>query len=420
MTDTTLAEKSKNTSTTDPVVDAKAVEALVTARVGLLLRAPFFGNLATRLQLVNADDWCPTAATDGRKFYYNSKFVTSLPLRQLEFLFGHEVLHCVYDHVGRRAERDPKIFNIAADYCVNSDLLDQNIGDRIVSVPILYSPKYRGWSAEEVYDDLLENADQQEIAELLDQLLDEHLDGDGDGDGDGDSKDGKGKRPTMSEEERRAVRDEIKEAMLNAAKSAEAGQLPAGVRRLIKDLTRPVINWRDLIDQQIQSTVKNDFTWTRPSRKGWHTDAIMPGSIPGTQIDVCVAVDTSGSIGEQDIKDFLGEIQGIMQQYDEYKIRVWSFDTEVYNEQEFTSDNMQDITEYHPEGGGGTDFDANWTYMKEHGIEPKKFIMFTDGYPWNSWGDANYCDTVFVIKGNPTAEPPFGIWAHYEEEVAKR
>jgi predicted metal-dependent peptidase len=108
-----------------------------------------------------------------------------------------------------------------------------------------------------------------------------------------------------------------------------------------------------------------------------------------------------------------------MEQYTEYNIRIWSFDTEVYNEQLFTSDNMREITEYEPQGGGGTDYMVNWTYMKEQGIEPKKFIMFTDGYPWDSWGDEHYCDTVFIIKGNENAEPPFGIWAHYEKEVIK-
>jgi predicted metal-dependent peptidase len=72
-------------------------------------------------------------------------------------------------------------------------------------------------------------------------------------------------------------------------------------------------------------------------------------------------------------------------------------------------------------GGGGTDFEANFTYMKENCIEPKKFIMFTDGYPCGSWGDENYCDTVFIIKGNEQAEPPFGVWAIYEKakELAK-
>ena len=96
---TTITDKAKQKTQTNPQVDASARDKLVTARIGLLLRAPFFGNLATRLQLVNADDWCPTAATDGRRFFYNSEFIHKMPLKQVEFLFGHEVLHVVYDHI---------------------------------------------------------------------------------------------------------------------------------------------------------------------------------------------------------------------------------------------------------------------------------------------------------------------------------
>ena len=94
---------------TDSKVDRDARDRLTVARVGLLLRASFFGNLATRLKLTNADEWCGTAATDGRNFYYNSRFVMMLKPRELEFLFGHEVLHCVYDHFGRRGDRDPQL-----------------------------------------------------------------------------------------------------------------------------------------------------------------------------------------------------------------------------------------------------------------------------------------------------------------------
>ena len=46
---------------------------------------------------------------------------------------------------------------------------------------------------------------------------------------------------------------------------------------------------------------------------------------------------------------------------------------------------------------------CNWNYMKDNGIEPKRFIMFTDGMPWDTWGDPDYCDTVFVIH-SPTSE----------------
>ena len=67
-------------------------------------------------------------------------------------------------------------------------------------------------------------------------------------------------------------------------------------------------------------------------------------------------------------------------------------------------------------GGGGTDFDCVFNYLKAEAIDPKRLVMFTDGYPWDSWGDANYCDTVFIIHGDKNPNPPFGTWALYEDE----
>ena len=412
----TLAEKSKVVTVTDPKIDASAKEKLVTARIGLLLRAPFFGNLATRMNLINADEWCPTAATDGRRFYYNSEFVNNLPLKQLEFLVGHEVLHAVYDHMGRRGNRDPKLWNIADDYCVNWDLVEQRVGDKI---PVaLYDSKYKGMSAEEVYDDLYENADKINVDELMKRLLDEHMDGtgeDGEGDEDGD-KPGNG-RPKLSEAEKKEIRDEIKEAVLAAANASGAGNLPGGVKRMIKDLIEPVMDWRELLQQQIESTVKSDFTWARPSRRSWHMDAVMPGMKPGEQIDVVIGIDTSGSITDKDLKVFLSEIKGIMEAYDEYKITVMGWDTEVHNVGVFNSDNLEDIGSFEPGGGGGTDPHCVWNWLQENDIEPKKLIMFTDFcfFGWSPNEVEQYCDTVWIIKGNKQAEPEFGVYAHYED-----
>lgn len=402
---------------TDPTIDRNVQEKLITARIGLLLKAPFFGNLATRLILKNADEWLPTAATDGRYFYYNSEFVNKLNIRQTEFLFGHETLHNVYDHMGRRGDRDPQLFNVAADYCVNADLIDQRIGEKITVVPILYDTKYKGMSAEEVYEKLYENAEKIDINKLIDQMLDEHLDGDGD-DEDGEGKDGKegGKgRPKYTEAEKKAMRDEFKEAVLSAAQTCGASNLPAGVKRLLSDMTEPKMNWRELLQQQIESTIKADYTWLKPSRRAWHLDAILPGQNNAQMIDICISVDLSGSISDKQCKDFFSEIHGIMQMYEAFKITVWTFDTEVYNPAVFTQDNMDEILTYQPQGGGGTTFEANWEFMKENDIEPKKFIMFTDGYPCGSWGDPDYCDTVFIIHGTTSIQPPFGTWAYYDE-----
>jgi predicted metal-dependent peptidase len=387
--------------------------------VGLLLKASFFGNLATRLKLVNADEWCPTAATDGRHFYYNSRFIKMLRPREIEFLFGHEVLHCVYDHFGRRGDRDPQLWNIANDYCVNADLIKHKVGEKITSVPCLHDPKYDGLSSEEVYDKLYEKADKIDIGKLLDQMIDEHLDGEGDSEGDGDGDDeGKGKgRPRLTAEERQAIKDEIKEAMLAAAATVDgAGNLPAGVKRLIQDLTEPKMDWRELLRMQLESTIKSDFTWMRASRKGWHMDAVMPGMKLDPMIDIAVALDASGSISEKMLKDFLSEIQGIMESFPAYRIHVVTFDTEAYNPVQYDSDNLDDICDYEVKGGGGTDFDCVYNYLKEHEIEPKRLVMFTDGYPFGSWGDENYTDTVFILHGTTTIEPPWGQFAYYDEK----
>jgi len=405
----------------DPKLDREVREKLITARVGLLLRASFFGNLATRLKLVNADEWCSTAATDGRHFYYNSRFIDMLKPKEIEFLFGHEVLHCVYDHFGRRGDRDPMLFNVANDYAVNADLKKHRVGEFITSVPCLYDSKYEGMSSEEIYDDLYENAEKINMSDLIDKLLDDHLDGEGDSDSDddGDEKDGRGKKPKLSAEERQKIKDEIKEAVLSAAAASDgAGNLPAGVKRLIQDMTAPKMNWRELLRMQLESTIKSDFTWMRASRRGWHMDAVMPGMKNDELIDIAIGIDASGSIDERMLRDFLAETQGIMDQFQSYKIHIFTFDTRVYNPAQYNSDNLDSICDYEVKGGGGTDFDAIYNYLKEEQIEPKRLVVFTDGYPFGSWGDENYADTVWIIHGNTTVVPPWGQYAYYEKETA--
>jgi predicted metal-dependent peptidase len=400
---------------TDSKVDYQARERLVTARIGLLLRHSFFGNLATRMQLINADEWCSTAATDGQKFYYNSRFIMMLKPKEVEFLVGHEVLHVVYDHMGRRDNRDPEIWNIADDYAVNADLKRHKVGQFITSVPCLYEQKYDGKAAEVIYDDLMKNVQKISIEDLLDQMIDDHMDGEGDGEGDNQGE-GKGKRPSMSPEERERVRQEVKQAIINAASSAEAGQLPLGVERLIRQHTNPVMPWRELIQTNLTSAIRTDYSWMRPSRRGWHMDAIMPGMTPGEEIDVVVAIDMSGSISNKQAQQFLGEISGMMDAFDGYKIHVFCFDTEIYNPQDFNSENMDTIDTYEPMGGGGTDFDCIFTYLKDIGNVPKRLICFTDGYPCGSWGDADYCDTTWIIHGDKNPNPPFGTYAIYDEK----
>ena len=396
---------------------SKIIDKLITARVGLLLRHPFFGNMATRMKLIEASDWCHTLATDGRNFYYNLGFVNKLTPKECEFGFAHEVLHNVFDHMGRRDERDPQLSNIAADYAANQILKDERIGVVPHFIQIFQDDKYRGWSFEQIYQDLYDNAEKIDIS-ALGELLDDHMEGEGEGEGEGGDNDkegeGKGKRPTLTAEEKKQIRDEIKEAMVAAAQNAGASKLPAALARMIQEFTEPKMDWRQLLRMNIQSILKSNFSFTRPNRKSQQSGAILPGMLNEETIDVAIGVDMSGSISNKQANEFISEVKGIMDEYVDFNLELWCFDTEVYNYAKFNRDNADEIMTYEVKGGGGTDFDANWTFMKENDITPKRFIMFTDGYPYNSWGDEDYCETLFVIHGNETIIAPFGQTAYYK------
>ena len=401
----------------DPIIDK-----LTTARVGLLLKTPFFGNMATRMKLIDASDWCPTAATNGRDFYYNRDFIEKLSTKKLEFLFAHEIGHCVFDHFGRAGSRDRRMCNIAQDFAINQILVDERIGEKITEVDICLDSKYRGLAWEEIYDMLEEERQQmpemsmEEFLDKLGDLLDEHINEDSSGPG--NEKEGKNGRPTLTKEEAQKIKDEIKESMIQAAAAAGAGKVPGQIQRLIKDLTEPKMDWREVLQMNIQSIIRNDYSFQRPNRKSQHSGAILPGMRNDETIDVAIGIDMSGSIGDEDAKIFLSEVKGIMDQYQDYKIDIWCFDTEIYNHQTFDADSGEDFLNYEPMGGGGTEFMVNWEYMKDNDIVPKKFIMFTDGYPWSSWGDEDYCDTLFIVKGSDN-EAPFGQTVKYDEKTAK-
>ncbi len=428
---TSTAKKKKNTDKLakligpmDRAQDNMARDRLVTARVALLMWHSFFGNLATRLKLVNADEWLATAATDGRNFYYNSRFINMLQPREVEFLFGHEVLHLVYDHLDRRYDRQPEIWNVACDYAVNADLRNHKVGQFITTVPCLYETKYEKKSADEIYDDLMKDAKSISMDDLIDQLLDDHMDGDdGDDGGDGDKEgegNGKGGRPSkMTQEERDKLRQEIKENVMAAAKAAQsAGHgLPENVKRMVQDLTEPKMPWRELIQTILTSTIKTDYSFMRPSRRGWHVDAVLPSQTPGEEIDITIAIDTSGSIGNDELKVFLSEIQGIMDSFSGYKIHVFCFDTGVHCPANYNSENLDSIADYQPGGGGGTDFDCIFEYLKQEAIVPNRLIVFTDMMPFGSWGIPDFCDTTWIGYGAyaKTVTPPFGTWACFDE-----
>jgi len=178
----------------------EVLDKVIVARVGLLLRHPFFGNMATRLKIEACDDWCPTAATDGRHLYFNTQFFNELNNKEIEFVIAHEILHCVFDHLTRREDRNPMLFNISADYIVNNLLVRDRIGEKPKLIDCFQDFKYDGWTSEEVYDELFKEAEKngKEFLEQLGELLDEHLDWEGDDQDGKNGKDGKNKKKGLS------------------------------------------------------------------------------------------------------------------------------------------------------------------------------------------------------------------------------
>ena len=397
-----------------------AKEKLVTARVKMLFKQPFFGNIACRLQLIDVTDegWCGTAAVDGRNFYYNADFVNKLDLDETVFLVGHEVGHCVYEHFLRRGSRNPQIWNMAGDYKINAMLVREKIGRLITTVKPLYDPKFESddWWTENIYDQLI--ADGTAPQETLDVHLD--VEGEGDSNEGSNGKDASG-RPIILKDDAKAISDELKNAIIQAAQSVGAGNVPGDIRRMIGELTEPKMDWRQMIRVTLESNLTSDFTFMTPNRKSQFNNVVLPGMLKDQQIDIAIALDVSGSISDIDTRDFLSEVQGIMDQFQNYNIHIWCFDTEVSGYEVFTDDDGRSITEFEITGGGGTKFMPNWDFMKSRGIEPDQFIMFTDGEPWNSWGDPDYCDTMFLIK-NPWSKPvaPFGQSVYYEAQSQKQ
>lgn len=395
------------------------------AKIKLLFTQTFFGTLIMHLQLVDVTDqgWCPTAAVDGRRIYYNRDFFDKMTVEEIQFVLCHEILHVAFDHFGRRSHRDPMWWNMANDYVINGLLVTDRIGKMPeMTVPDtdgagetsqrvgLYDEKYVDWTSEAVYDDL----EKRKVKKVM--TLDVHLDAGKDALG--NKKSNNGIPIEISEADLKTLREEMKAKVLQAAQAA-AGKLPAGLKRLINDLVEPKINWRDLLRDSIQSCLTDDFTFAKPNRRHMNSGIFLPTLRKDETIDVQIAIDMSGSISDEMGRDFLSEVHGIMQMYHDFKIGIVCFDTQTYNYKEFTKDNQDDLLKYELDGGGGTDFMAFWNFWEENEIEPKLALVFTDGFPGGTWGPENYADTLWIItEGAKTrVEAPFGRFAYYDSKA---
>ena len=376
------------------IEDLSIEERLISAKISLLMKLPFFGNIASRLTLKEVD-WVPVAATDGVNFFYNPKGVEKYSISNLVWLFGHEVLHVCLQHFMRMDERILLPWNIATDYAINSLLFRNKVGSPIEGS--LHDKKFDEKSSEEIYE-FLKKQSQKDLDQMAQGIIDTHMDM-------GKNPDGSPK----SQEEIDKLKLDIKKSIIEATQNCEAGNTPLGLERLINSITKPQLPWQQILEQSIKSKVFNDFTFSRPNRRNIEDfDFILPSMSVEDDIDICIAMDMSGSIGQDVASKFMSEISGIISDFKSWKIKIWSFDTKVYNVEDYSSMDNPDILKYVPKGGGGTYFECNWDYMESNNINPKVFIMFTDLYPCSGWGNDLYCDTIFVGYGNNKIVAPFG------------
>lgn len=346
-------------------------------RLRIRMKSPFFATLSL-LAHFKPTYHHPTAATDGKDIFFNPDFFASLTPAEQEGVLLHELLHAALLHVTRRGQREAILWNIAADIIVNGLIAEQNV----FTLPsdALREPKWEKLSVEEIYTLLMqqENHPQLPNFDLLSQPPEDAQGDKGNSNGSSDNKskgkdtkdnnfnansngssddDSTGKNTednnfsSLSQAQKEALDTHWKNALQQAtliARSTNQGTLPAGLERQLKELSQAQLDWRTYLWRYLVQT-PTDFQGfdRRFVGRGLYLDTIA-----GESVQVFVAVDTSGSVGEQELKLFLSEVQGILGAYPHLKCILYYTDAEAYGPYSLTSDSS--IPQ--PVGGGGTSF----------------------------------------------------------------
>lgn len=345
-------------------MNKEVFDKLTRARIGLILDQPFFGTLATRLQLQEYPA-VETMATDGFRIRYNPEFVDKQKPEHLKSIIAHEVMHCASGHHARRDNRDPKQWNKACDYAINPILKEAGF-----SLPswMLYNPQFDNMSAEEIYNIIKNDPNQNK--------------GDGEGDGEDPGKMGAVEDPqgkntqTPSPAELNQSEQDWKVAAKQAATQAKAqGKLPGSLSRFVDEILRPKINWRLSLQQFVQPTAKSDYCMSPPNRRYVHMGLYLPSLKSNEMPPIVVCIDTSGSISDEQLNSFRAEIQAIMD-YCPTTIDCFYCDHRIQGHDVFTRDNT--VKFENCRGGGGTSFEPVFEEVEKLGLRPECLIYLTD------------------------------------------
>ena len=374
-----------------------------------LMKHPNFVAYSGLLMIggVSVKDTCPTAYTNGRDVTYGRGFVDSLDDdAELRGVILHETKHKMYRHLTTWQslwKQNRQVANMACDYVINLEIKDEEEkSGKYVLLPKcgLYDEKYRGMSSKEVFDQLMLNPPPP------------NPDGGGQGDGDGDGgidEHGWEEAQEMSEEAVKELAKEIDSAIRQGA--ILAGKVGGNVDRSFTDLMSSEVDWKEAL-REFVSTVcngKDDSTWRRPNRRWLQHDIYMPSTVSESMGRLCIAVDTSGSIGGDDINKFLSEVVSVMNNVNPELVDLLYWDGEVAGHEVYgvgEGDKLMASTK--PKGGGGTSPSCITRYLKDKDIKPEACVVLTDGYVGGDWGGDWSCPVLWAIVGGCKDVPSKG------------
>ena len=367
-----------------PPADEKRIERLLAkARTALVLEHPFIGNVALNLPYV-PDYTIKTAATNGKNIRYNPHFIDSLNDEERKFLVAHECLHPMLEHTFRRGERNHKVWNQAADYVINKLLDDEKIG-KMPQGGLLDNNIHNAG-----------NGTTEGIYNILPQPDDEG--NNGHGDPLDDCNDGGDTPADKAQQEA-----EWKVRVAQAAQAAKMmGKMSAGLERLVGEILKPKVDWRDVLRKFLEKCKSDQRTWSKFNRRFLAQGIYLP-SVSGESLgEIAFAVDCSGSITQEVIDQFAAEIRSAKEDGNPTKIHVVYFDSEVSHYESYGRDDDLDIK---PHGGGGTAFSPVFEYFAEHDINPVACVFLTD-LCCSDFGDQPDYPVLWVSTDEGTA--PFG------------
>lgn len=384
------------------------------AKIRLQKESPFFSYLVQTLNIeVNEKPPMKTACVDKSKnVSLHPKFVAAIGEDATTGVLIHEIMHVALDHFGRTGDRDPELTNIAQDIVIN-DLICEN-GFTLPEICNDLVPEHHTLAFDGV---VINNIDAKTWEEIYEELVKggaakkqtfdtkiEPVDGDREGQGEAQEEDIK---------RREAAQKLLSEAM---AYAKIRGDMPSGIESRLDALLASKVDWREVLAHYVSKSLPYDYSFARPSKKS--RDGLYMPSIQKEGLEVVIALDTSGSIGKEDIQQFASETLGIATSFNGVKISLIQADAAVQSDDLIEGDYEELISNITIKGGGGTSHVPVFEHVLKEHPEARVLICFTDGFTNYPEEEPSNIDTIWAIN-NRSQDAPFGkiVRICFDEEV---